>query len=110
MTEPFVERRQAPRVRVSGRARLQWTSIMSVGLLDISCRGLLLESSQPLEVGQYGHLSAKLGNDVVIDGDIEIRRVSTLPDGQGYRIGTRFVSLDATTRRTMQQILGIATG
>lgn len=108
MAESFVERRQMPRMRLSGGACVDRTVVMSVRLLDIGRRGLLLLSSQPLEVGQYGHLSARLG-DVAIDADIEIRRVSPQRDGNGYRVGAQFVSLDPATQRAMEQFLAAAT-
>ncbi len=108
MTEPFVERRQAPRIAVSGGAWLDRPLVVSVRLLDIGRRGVLLLSPQPVDAGDFGHLTARVG-DIAIDGDIEVRRVSPQPGGHGSRVGARFVSLDPTTRSAVEQFLAAAT-
>ncbi len=106
MLESFVERRQGPRVNVTSEGVTSERAVaFSVRVLDLGLNGVLVATSQPLEVGQYARLSTRLG-DHGIEADVVIRRVSA-EDGErgGYRVGARFVSLDEATRRTMQQFL-----
>ncbi len=108
MTEAFVERRRSRRVDVGGRARVDRTTALSVRLLDIGLGGVLMASSLPFEVGQYAHLSTRLG-DVPVDADIEVRGTSRQRDESGaYRIGARFLALDPATRREMNEFFASA--
>ncbi len=100
MAESFVERRQGPRVPVSDGVKSDRTVAISVRVLDLSLNGLLVVSSQPLEVGQYARISTRLG-DHGIEADVIVRRVSA--EEGSYRVGARFVSLDEATRETMRQ-------
>jgi c-di-GMP-binding flagellar brake protein YcgR len=81
---------------------------MPVQLMDISLAGVLLTSPTALQPGETGRLSTRLGGRP-IEVDVEVRRVARLDDsGHGFRIGARFVSIDDTTRQTMQQFLSNA--
>ncbi len=105
MAEAFVERRRSPRIVVTGNARLDRPTALSVRLIDISLGGVLMSSSQPFAKGQYGRLSARLG-DVPIDVDIEVRRTSRERDGKDqHKVGARFVGLDNGTREAMHRFL-----
>ena len=108
MTDAFIERRKCPRYAVLGRARLDRTTALSVRVLDIGLGGVLVASSHLMDVGQFGRLSMRLG-DVIVDTDIEIRRVGAQRDDKGaYKLGARFVGLDAATRAAMQLFLSSA--
>lgn len=109
LMERFVERRRTRRFFVPEWARLERASATSVRLLDVGWRGLLLASPQALQVGQHGHLSARLG-DLAIVGDVEVLRISTQADRQAYRAGVRFISLEGATERAMQQFLAAESG
>jgi hypothetical protein len=92
-------------VTVSAGVRIERPVVMSARLLDIGKRGVLIASSQPLEVGQVAQLSARLGSRAV-EASIEVRRVSRAREGtEGYCIGARFVGLDAAALEVLEQFL-----
>jgi hypothetical protein len=104
MAESFAERRRTARVTVRG-VQSERTVSISVRLIDISLSGVLMLSPRPVEVGQYAHLSARLGKHP-LEADIQVRRVSAVQEaGGGYKIGARLVSLDEETRGTIRQLL-----
>jgi hypothetical protein len=108
MAEAFVERRRSPRFAVAGGARLDRPVALTVRLLDIGLNGVLMASSQRLEVGGRARLTTRLGA-INVEADVEVRRVGApRDDGGAYQLGARFVDLDAATRRAMQQFLSAA--
>ena len=105
MGDTYLERRQGPRVSVSGAMQSDRTLAVSVRVLDIGLSGVSVASSQSFEVGQHAHLSTRLG-DCPIEADVVIRRVTAIGgDKCAYTVSARFVSLDEGTRRAMQQFL-----
>ena len=107
--EFFVERRLAPRRKVTGGVRSDRAVAVSVRVLDIGPSGILVMSSMAFEVGQCARLTTRFG-DRAIDADVEVRRVLAPRDGSGtYRIGARFISLSEEARRAMKQFLADST-
>ncbi len=101
--EAFLERRRGPRVNLAGEVRTERPVAISVRVLDIGISGVLLASSQPMEVGQHARISTRMGNRT-IDADVVVSRVSPAGDDKGgYKIGARFVALDEETRQTLEQ-------
>ena len=79
----------------------------TVQVIDISESGVLLASSQPLEIGRRAQLRTRLGADPVTM-IVEVRRVVSGPSGRGtgtYRVGTEFVALDDDVRRKLARFL-----
>jgi hypothetical protein len=108
VVEAFIERRSAPRVALSGGARLDRPLAMSVRVVDIGLDGVLFSSSQRMDVGQCARLTARLG-EVGVEADIEVRRVGAARDGKGeYNFGARFVALDEATKQVLLQFLSTA--
>jgi c-di-GMP-binding flagellar brake protein YcgR len=78
----------------------------TVQLLDISESGVLLASSQPLDVGRRAQLRTRIGAEP-LTVLVEIRRV--LPSQRhgpaAYRLGAEFVNLDEESRRKIEGFL-----
>ena len=81
---------------------------LTVRLVDISAGGVLLSSSQKLNIGQRAKLRTRLGTDP-FNVEIEVRRVadgSLEGNGRGrYRVGAVFTSLDEVATRSVSRFL-----
>ena len=88
------ERRRFPRRSVEG----QFASVpisQQVRVVDISAAGVLLHSTQPLGVGSRGALRLSLaGKPFAADVLVE-RVIGGTGPAEGYRIGAKFVSINA---------------
>jgi predicted GH43/DUF377 family glycosyl hydrolase len=78
----------------------------AVQVLDISESGVLLASSQPLDVGRRAHLRTRIGAEPFA-AHVEIKRL--LPAVRhartAYRMGAAFVDLDEDARRKLETFL-----
>jgi c-di-GMP-binding flagellar brake protein YcgR len=81
---------------------------LTVRLVDISAGGVLLSSSQKLNIGQRARLRTTLGTDP-FNVEIEVRRVADASlDGNGrgrYRLGAVFTALDEVATRSVSHFL-----
>jgi c-di-GMP-binding flagellar brake protein YcgR len=81
---------------------------LTVRLVDISAGGVLLSSTQKLNIGQRARLRTTLGADP-FNAEIEVRRVadgSLEGNGRGrYRVGAVFASLDEAATRSVDHFL-----
>ncbi len=108
MPEEFTERRRFPRTTVAAGHELRMPLQMTVQLLDISATGVLVAAPQPLEVGAIAEIQTRLGADPVLM-QVEVKRVA--PDGAPgkatgrYRMGSRLVSVDEASTRSIQKFL-----
>ena len=107
MAEAYLERRNGPRLPVPSDVRTDRPLAVSVRIVDIGLPGVLLASSQPMQVGQHARIKIRAGADT-IEADLAVRRVSPMRgDKGGYAIGARFVSLDDATRENIKRFLSI---
>jgi hypothetical protein len=101
------ERRRTPRFPLPDAAEAQIVSGTSVQVLDISVGGVLLLSSRSAAVGTRGRLSVTVADNPLAT-EIEIRRVSELPNRPGYRIGAMFIDLSPEHRAAITRFTGQA--
>lgn len=109
MPERFEERRRVPRVPVSsGDVDVSLTTTATVQMLDISQSGVLLSSSQKVEVGRRAQLRTRIGAEP-LTAQIEIRRIAEGGRvGYGsYRMGAEFVALDDDNQRKIERFLKV---
>ena len=108
MPEAYLERRRDPRVPMGGDLRVGLPMALTVRLVDISAGGVLLSSSQKLNIGQRARLRTTLGTDP-FNVEIEVRRVADGSlDGNGrgrYRVGAVFTALDEIANRSVSHFL-----
>jgi hypothetical protein len=78
----------------------------TVQVLDISETGVLLASTQPLDIGRRAHLRTRLGSEPLAV-QVEIKRLlpSLKHTSTAYRMGAAFVELDDDTRRKLETFL-----
>lgn len=102
------DRRRRPRIALRApEPEVTLPLSATVQVIDISESGVLLASSQPLEVGRRAQLRTRLGAEPVTM-IVEVRRVVSGPSGRGtgtYRLGTEFVGLDEDVRRKLAKFL-----
>jgi hypothetical protein len=91
------ERRRSPRFALPEAAEAQVITGTSVQVMDISLGGILVFSSRPALVGTRGRLSVTLGENPLA-AEVEIRRVSELPNRPGYCLGAMFTDLSPEHR------------
>jgi hypothetical protein len=108
MSEAFLERRRQPRVPISDDQTIGLPMALTVRLVDISAGGVLLSSSQKMNIGQRARLHTTLGSDS-FNAEVEVRRVadgSFEGNGRGrYRIGAVFTQLDEAASRSVHHFL-----
>jgi c-di-GMP-binding flagellar brake protein YcgR len=107
VADAFLERRRYPRVDVRRDGLdIVLPTTAAVQILDISESGVLLGSSQPLEVGKRAQLRTRLGPEP-LTLTLEIRRVANgNRQGQGmFKLGAEFVELDEENRRRIERFL-----
>ncbi len=108
MSNATPDRRRSPRIALPApEPEVTLPVSATVQVIDISESGVLLASSQPLEVGRRAQLRTRLGTEPVTM-IVEVRRVMSGPSGRGtgtYRLGTEFVSLDEDVRRKLAKFL-----
>jgi c-di-GMP-binding flagellar brake protein YcgR len=108
MPEAYLDRRRDPRVPMGGDQQVGLPMALTVRLVDISAGGVLLSSSQKLNVGQRARLRTSLGADP-FNVEIEVRRVAEGGgDGNGrgrYRVGAVFTALDEAANRSVSHFL-----
>ena len=108
--EGFVERRRSPRTAITSgdRPDLSLSVSTTVQLVDISQSGVLLSSSQKLDVGQRAQLRTRVGPEP-LTVQVEVRRVANGGRaGHGsYRLGAEFVALDEDNQRKIERFLKV---
>lgn len=108
MSSAAPDRRRGPRIALaSPEPEVTLPLSATVQVIDISESGVLLASSQPLDVGRRAQLRTRLGTEPVTV-IVEVRRVVSAPSGRGpgtYRLGTEFVALDDDVRRKLTAFL-----
>lgn len=108
MSQAFLERRREPRVPMKDDHVVGLPMALTVRLVDISAGGVLLTSSQRMNIGQRARLHTTLGTDP-LNVEVEVRRVADgNADGTGrgrYRIGAVFTTLDEASSRSVNQFL-----
>jgi c-di-GMP-binding flagellar brake protein YcgR len=106
--EAYIERRRDPRVPMEGDQKVGLPVALTVRLVDISAGGVLLSSSQKMNIGQRAKLRTTLGSDP-FHAEIEVRRVvEGVMEGSGrggFRVGAVFTSLDEAARRSVTHFL-----
>ena len=106
--QAYLERRRDPRVPMKDDQKVGLPMALTVRLVDISASGVLLSSSQKMNVGQRARLRATLGADP-FNAEIEVRRVAeggTDGNGRGrYRVGAVFTSMDEAATRSVTHFL-----
>jgi hypothetical protein len=108
MPEAQLERRRDPRVSMAGNQTVGLPMALTVRLVDISAGGVLLSSSQKLNIGQRARLRTTLGTDP-FNVEVEVRRVAEGSlDGNGrgrFRVGAVFTALDEAANRSVSHFL-----
>ncbi len=106
--QAHLERRREPRVPIRGDQKVGLPMALTVRLVDISAGGVLLSSSQKMNIGQRARLRTTLGADP-FNAEIEVRRVADGSlDGNDrgrYRLGAVFTSLDEAATRSVAHFL-----
>jgi hypothetical protein len=107
-SEAYIDRRREPRVPMRDDRKIGLPMALTVRLVDISAGGVLLSSSQRMNIGQRARLRTTLGSDP-FNAEIEVRRVAEGGvDGNGrgrFRVGAVFTSLDETAKRSVSHFL-----
>ncbi len=102
------ERRREPRVPIRRMEPAVTLPVSAtVQLLDISETGVLLSSTQPLDVGRRAQLRLRVGAEP-ISVMVEVRRLAPAPRPgytSPYRMGAEFVNLDEDSRRKIEAFL-----
>jgi len=110
MAIPFAERRRTPRARIppADGPDMSLATSTTVQLIDISQSGVLVSSSQRLEVGQRAQLRTRVGSEP-LTVQVQIRRVNNGGRaGHGsYRLGAEFVALDEENQRKIERFLKV---
>jgi c-di-GMP-binding flagellar brake protein YcgR len=110
MSDHFVERRRSPRVPLPAgdRPNLSLAVSTTVQLMDISQSGVLLSSSQKLDVGQRAQLRTRVGAEP-LTVQVEVRRMANGGRmGHGsFRLGAEFVALDEENQRKIERFLKV---
>lgn len=100
------ERRRTPRVRLPRQEFCELHLVTRVQLLDISVDGALVGSDVQLPIGTHGELRFGLGGSAFAP-TVEVRRRASAPQPEG--VGTVFKSMDAGSRRRLEEYLRKAT-
>jgi len=101
------ERRRHPRVTAPDGLLLSVPIVINAEVLDISNGGALLSASDPLDVGNRGHLRMLLDREP-FNAWVEVRRIhpGTVTGREvRHRIGVSFTAVDAASRRTLQRFV-----
>jgi hypothetical protein len=102
--ETGAERRRVPRVDVDGELECRFELRTRIRLLDISLTGALLASDAQLPVGTKAHLEAGVGSTPFAP-EVQVRRVVTRGADSNGGLGTAFVGMDETSRRSLEAFL-----
>jgi hypothetical protein len=99
------ERRRHPRVNMPHREVVRLELRQPVQLLDISLSGALLACQVPVWPGGQAHLRLALASEP-FDADLHVRRrhPDTAMDGR-VGLGTMFLAMDDTSRRSLERFL-----
>jgi c-di-GMP-binding flagellar brake protein YcgR len=110
MSDEFVERRRSPRasLQVGDRPVVSLAVSTTVQLMDISQSGVLLSSSQRLDVGQRAQLRTRMGPEP-LTVQVEVRRIANGGRaGHGsYKLGAEYVALDEENQRKIERFLKV---
>jgi c-di-GMP-binding flagellar brake protein YcgR len=97
------ERRRFPRRPVEGDVASMPVA-QQVRVVDISASGVLLHSTRPLHIGQTGALRFSLGGQPFA-ADVQVRRVTTAPTADGFRIGVKFLAVTPEHRQVIERFI-----
>lgn len=98
------ERRRGVRTSLHGQPAT-WPGTVDVQVLNINVAGVLLHTTQPIDVGTRGCLHLNLWGTALAT-DIEVRRVSLLEEGgreNGYGVGAVFVAITPEHRQLLER-------
>ena len=98
------DRRRAPRAVIADTALSVLAFPIPVRLLDISLGGVLLESSQPVELATRGTLRFNFGG-VPFSADVRVERMERqgYSDAERFTIGASFVALSRQDQRVIER-------
>ncbi len=98
------DRRRVPRAVIADTELSVLAFPIPVRLLDISLGGVLLESSQRVELGTRGTLRFNFGG-VPFSADVKVERLDSQPTGPAERftIGASFVALSRQDQRVIER-------
>ena len=98
------ERRRFPRRSVEGEFASVPVS-QQVRVVDISASGVLLHATQPLDVGTRGALRLSLAGKPFA-ADVLVQRVTSgVSPAEGYRVGVKFVSVNAEHLQAIEKFV-----
>ena len=98
------ERRRCLRHDTTGQLATVPASV-NVRVLDISVAGVLLHSSESVDIGTKGNLRLHLDGSA-FRADVQVQRVAAAPDGSaGYRLGATFVGLNTDLRQLIERFM-----
>jgi hypothetical protein len=99
------DRRRVPRVEIADTELSVLEFHVQVRLLDISLGGVLLESTQAVDLGQRGTLRFNFGG-TPFSADVCVEHVSRSPGSahaERYAIGAAFVGLSRNDQRVIER-------
>lgn len=99
------ERRQSPRLPLTGGVECRLDLRTRVRMLDISLGGALLAAELALPVGATAELRSGLGASA-FRTDVQVRRSIGLPAGVTLNgLGAMFTAMDERSRRSLEDFL-----
>jgi len=105
MRDTAPDRRRSPRIEVADTELSVLAFPVPVRLLDISLSGVLLESTQPVELGTRGTLRFNFAG-APFSADVKVERLTpqaSAPGGARFSIGATFVALSRADQRVIER-------
>lgn len=104
MTDNFIERRRVPRAVIADTELSVLAFPIPVRLLDISLGGVLIESSNPVELGTRATLRLNFGGSP-FSVLVNVERVQPSRGGSDvrYLVGASFVALSREDQRVIER-------
>ena len=101
------ERRRHPRAASGEGVLVTIPVVINAEVLDISSGGALLSASDPLKIGERGHLRMLLDREP-FNARVEVCRVhpgTVTGREMRHRIGVTFTAMDDASRKTLQRFV-----
>lgn len=104
MSDNFIERRRVPRAVIADTELSVLAFPIPVRLLDISLGGVLIESSNPVELGTRATLRLNFGGSP-FSVLVKVERVQPSRGGSDvrYLVGASFVALSREDQRVIER-------
>lgn len=101
---PTSDRRRVPRAAIADTELSVLAFPIPVRLLDISLSGVLLESSNPVDLGTRGTLRFNFGGSP-FSADVKVERLERARDAatDRYLVGASFVALRREDQRVIER-------